>query len=62
MLSLAIVVVNLIPGDYYKSLIISKVGTATGRELGIVGEFDITLSTTLAFKASGITLSNAEWR
>jgi uncharacterized protein involved in outer membrane biogenesis len=61
LLSLAVVVANLIPGNYYKSLIISKVGTATDRELTIVGDLDIKLSTTFAFKVSGITLSNAQW-
>ena len=61
LLSLAVVVANLIPGNYYKSLIISKVGTATDRELTIVGDLDIKLSTTFAFKVSGIKLSNAQW-
>jgi uncharacterized protein involved in outer membrane biogenesis len=61
LLSLAVVVASLIPGNYYKSLIISKVGTATGRELAIVGDLDIKLFTTFAFKASGIKLSNAQW-
>ena len=61
LLSLAIVVVNLIPGNYYKSFIISKVGSKTGRELTIVGDLDIKLFTTFAFKMSGIKVSNAEW-
>ena len=61
LLSLAVAVVNLIPGNYYKSLIISKVGKTTGRELAIVGDLDIKLFTTFVFKASGIKLSNAEW-
>jgi uncharacterized protein involved in outer membrane biogenesis len=61
LLFLAIVVLNLIPGNYYKLLIISNVGKATGRELAISGDLDITFLTTCSFKASGITLSNAEW-
>lgn len=61
LLSLVVVVVNLIPGNYYKSLIISKVGKTTGRELAIVGDLDIKLFTTFAFKVSGIKLSNAQW-
>jgi uncharacterized protein involved in outer membrane biogenesis len=61
LLSLAVVAVNLIPGNYYKSFIISKVGTKTGRELTIVGDLDIKLFTTFAFKMSGIKVSNAEW-
>ena len=61
LLLLAIAVLNLIPDKYYKSLIISKVGKTTGRELTIGGDLDITFFTTCAFEASGITLSNAEW-
>ena len=61
LLSLAVVALNLIPDNYYKSLIISKVGTTIGRELAIDGELDIRLYTTFAFKASGVKLSNAQW-
>ena len=58
---LVLVVVNLIPGEYYKTLIISGVRSATGRELTIEGDLDISLFTTFTFKTSGIKFSNAEW-
>lgn len=58
---LVLVVVNLIPGEYYKTLIISGVRSATGRELAIEGDLDIGLFTTFTFKTSGIKFSNAEW-
>lgn len=61
LLILAVAVVNLIPGTTYKSLIDSGVKSATGRDLAIEGDLDIKLFTTFAFKASGITFSNAEW-
>ncbi len=58
---LVVVIVNLIPGAYYKTLISSSVRSATGRELVIEGDLDIKLFSSLAFKASGIKFSNAEW-
>ena len=58
---LVLVVVNLIPGEYYKTLIISGVRSSTGRELTIEGELDISLFTTFTFKTSDIKFSNAEW-
>ena len=61
LLILSVVVVNIIPGEKYKSLISSGVKSATGRELTIEGDFDIKLLSTLAFKASGVKFANAEW-
>jgi len=51
LLIIVVVVVNIIPGEKYKSLISSGVKSATGRELIIEGDFDIKLLSTLAFKA-----------
>ena len=61
LLVLVIVVINLIPGETYKSLISSGVKSATGRELAIEGDLDISLSTSLGIQASGIKFSNADW-
>jgi uncharacterized protein involved in outer membrane biogenesis len=61
LLILAVVAVNLIPGEKYKALIISGVRSATGRDLAIEGDLDIKLFTSLGFKASGIKFSNADW-
>ena len=61
LLMVLMIVINIIPGDTYKSLISSGVKSATGRELAIEGEFDISLFTSLAIKASDITLANADW-
>jgi len=61
LLILLVVVVNIIPGEKYKSLISSGVKSATGRELTIEGDFDLKLLSSLAFKASGVKFANAEW-
>ena len=61
LLILAVMVVNIIPGDQYKSLISSGVKSATGRDLVIEGELDIHLFTKITIKASRITFSNAKW-
>ena len=61
LLVLAVVVINIIPGETYKSLISSSVKSATGRELVIEGDLDVKLFTTFAFKASNIKFSNADW-
>ncbi|MCG6909890.1 MAG: AsmA family protein, partial [Deltaproteobacteria bacterium] len=58
---LAVVAVNLIPGDTYKSLIASGVQSATGREMVIEGDLDIDLFTTFSFRASGVKLANPAW-
>jgi len=58
---LAVIAVNLIPGNQYKALIKSGVKSATGRELAINGDIDIRLFTTFAFKASDLKFSNADW-
>ena len=61
LVALAVVVINVIPADKYKQIISSGVTSATGREMTIEGELDISLSSSLAFKASGIKFANAAW-
>ena len=61
LLVLAVVVLNLIPGEKYKSLIASGVESATRRKFDIEGDLDIKLFSTFAFKASGIKFANADW-
>lgn len=61
LLFLAMVVVILIPANQYKSILTSRINTATGCELTIDGDLDIRLTTTFTFKASDIRFSNAEW-
>ena len=50
---IAFMMANLTPSGLYKLLIQSTVKSATGRELVIDGDLEISLYTALAFKASG---------
>jgi len=61
LLILAVIVINVIPGEKFKSFIASAVQNATGRELMIEGDLDISLFTTLAVKTSDIKFANAAW-
>ena len=61
LLVLAVVGINLIPGDTYKALVASGAKSATGRDLVIEGDVDVHLFTTLGFKASGVRFANAGW-
>ena len=61
LLILAVVVINLVPGKQYKNLVSSVLKDATGRDLVIEGDLDITLFTAFSFTASDVKFANAEW-
>ncbi len=57
----AVLIINLIPGEYYKETISSVVKTATGRDLVIVGDVDVELGSSFKFTASDVSFAHAEW-
>ncbi len=61
LLILAVAVINLVPGEKYKSIISSSVKSVTGRDLEFVGDLDISLFSTFSFNASNVHFSNADW-
>lgn len=61
LVSLAVVLVNLLPADRYKHLLTTAVQSATGRELQIGGEFSVSLTSHFSLTAENASLSNADW-
>jgi uncharacterized protein involved in outer membrane biogenesis len=57
----AVVIINLIPGEYFKGTVSSVVKAATGRDLVIGGDVDVELGSSFKFTASDVRFAHAEW-
>ncbi len=61
LLILLVAVINLIPGDTYKKIISSSVTSATGRNLVIDGDVDVSLLADAEISVTGVQFANADW-
>jgi len=58
---LAVIILNLISDEKYKTWTTAAANSVTGRELAIDGPFDLKFGTRIGLLAQDISFSNAEW-